>query len=59
MKVNAGLWHALIYNDNYDDDDDDDDDKNDDDGLTWNKAVMAPILKSPLGLFWKIRNAHK
>jgi len=22
MKVNADLWHALLYNDDYDDDDD-------------------------------------
>jgi hypothetical protein len=58
MKINADLWHALLYND--DGGDDDDDDKNDDDdGLTWNKAVMTSVLKSLLGLFWKIRNAHK
>jgi hypothetical protein len=52
MKVNADLWHALLYNDDYDDD------KNDD-FLTWNKAVMTSVLKSLLGLFWKIRSAHK
>ena len=56
MKVNADLWHALLYNDDYDDVDDD---KNDDDGLTWNKAVMTSVLKPRLGLFWKIRNAHE
>jgi hypothetical protein len=56
MKVNADLWHALLYNDDYDDDDDDKND--DDDGLTWNKVVMT-VSKSLLGLFWKIRNAHK
>ena len=45
MKVNADLWHALLYND---DNDDDDNDMNDDDGLTWNKAVMTSVLKSPI-----------
>jgi len=55
MKVNADLWHALLYNYDYDDDDD----KNDDGGPTWNKAVMTSVLKSLLGIFWKISNAHK